>query len=169
MNEQLLEFAAKAKNALKTMDGIKARATMATELSHLLTNKDAIADIFSGDISDRHLLYEDEELGFCILAHRYKGARTAPPHDHADCWAIYGQVSGETHMRDYEILKAPSGDVPGVVRETRTYHLAPGDAHIYEVGDIHSPARHAPTELIRIEERNMAGVPRAKFIEAQDS
>ena len=43
---------------------------------------------------ERKVVYEDPDLGFCILTHVYKGAKTGNPHDHGPSWAIYGQAYG---------------------------------------------------------------------------
>ena len=62
----------------------------------------------------RKLLYEDPELGFCILAHVNLGPKESSPHDHGPAWAIYGQATGETVMTDWRLppialhLVAPS-------------------------------------------------------------
>lgn len=66
-------------------------------------------------------------------------------------------------MTDYELLSPASEDSPGKVRATRSYHLRPGDAHVYEQGDLHSPTRTGPTSLIRLEGMDMSGVKRLRF------
>jgi hypothetical protein len=71
------------------------------------------------------VLYEDPELGFCVLAHSYKGAKDSPPHDHGPSWAIYGQAAGETEMTDYALVAKPADGKPGQARPVRTYKLLP--------------------------------------------
>jgi hypothetical protein len=39
--------------------------------------------------------------------------------------------------------------------------MHPGDAHLYDVGDVHSPRREAPVKLIRIEGQNLDRVMRS--------
>jgi predicted metal-dependent enzyme (double-stranded beta helix superfamily) len=112
---------------------------------------------------ERQVLYEDPELGFCVLAHNYAGAKNSPPHDHGPSWAIYGQAKGETEMTDYELVAAPREGKPGKARALRTYKLTPGTAHLYNEGDLHSPRRTGPTQLIRIEGMNMDRIKRARF------
>ena len=109
---------------------------------------------------ERKIIYEDPDLGFCILAHVYKGPKTGKPHDHGPSWAIYGQAFGETMMTDYDIVQPPKGDEPGKLKPRETYKLTPGDARFYDVGDVHCPARESETRLIRIEGMNMDGVTR---------
>jgi hypothetical protein len=45
----------------------------------------------------------------------------------------------------------------------RTYKLTPGMAYLYNEGDLHSPLRRGPTQLIRIEGMNMDRIKRLKF------
>ena len=66
-------------------------------------------------------------------------------------------------MSDYQLLEPASEDKPGKVKKLRTYKLTPGVAHVYNEGDLHSPARAGPTRLIRIEGVNMEKVKRLKF------
>jgi hypothetical protein len=112
---------------------------------------------------ERKILYEDPELGFCILAHEYRGAKEGGPHDHGPSWAIYGQAEGETMMSDFELLEPASPERPGKVRRTRSYAMRPGDVHVYNEGAVHAPSRSGPTRLIRVEGVNMEKVPRAKY------
>ena len=66
-------------------------------------------------------------------------------------------------MTDWAVVKPANGDAPALVKAERTYVLHPGEAHFYDVGDIHSPKRMAPTRLIRIEGQNLDDVKRGKF------
>ena len=116
----------------------------------------------------RAVLYEDPKLGFCICGHVNAGQSIGPPHDHGSSWAIYGQASGITEMTDWRIVKPADGEAPALVRPTKTYVLQPGDAHFYDVGDVHSPKRTAPTRLIRIEGQNLDRVERSKIAVAEE-
>ena len=51
----------------------------------------------------------------------------------------------------------------GKARAVRTYKLKPGMAYLYNEGDLHSPRRRGPTQLIRIEGMNMDRVKRLRF------
>ena len=115
---------------------------------------------------ERKILYEDPELGFCILAHVHQGAKESQPHDHGPSWAIYGQAQGKTVMSDWAMVEAASEDKPGKVRHVRSYTLEPGMAHVYNEGDLHSPRRDGPTRLIRVEGQNMDHVRRLRYVEA---
>jgi hypothetical protein len=41
--------------------------------------------------------------------------------------------------------------------------MNPGDAHLYDVGVVHSPDRKAPVKLIRIEGKNLDHVKRSNI------
>lgn len=163
MNLDLNSFAAQCHAILKKDGGPNGRIEVAELLRKVLQDAQAVKTYLGPDTPERDILYEDPELGFCILAHRYTGAKSSEPHDHAHSWAIYGQAAGETQMSDYALVEKANGDIPGKVRMTRTYHLTPGVAHVYNEGDIHSPTRVEPTSLIRIEGTNMAKVTRDRF------
>lgn len=163
MPHTIEQFAAQCHEILKAEPGPKGREKVCAALREVLTDQAFITQHLNDATPERKLLYEDPELGFCILAHHYKGAKVSPPHDHGPSWAIYGQAKGETEMSDYQLLEPASEDKPGKVKKTRTYKLTPGVAHVYNEGDLHSPTRTASTHLIRIEGVNMEKVRRLKY------
>ncbi|MBK17734.1 MAG: hypothetical protein CMM52_02705 [Rhodospirillaceae bacterium] len=112
---------------------------------------------------ERHVLYQDPDFDFCILAHSYNGAKGSNPHDHGPSWAIYGQAVGETMMTDWECIEKPADGNPGKVKKVRDYSLKPGDAYVYHEGDLHSPSREDDTRLIRVEGQDLAGVKRDRY------
>ena len=103
------------------------------------------------------------KLGFCILAHVYRGMKNSQPHDHGPSWAVYSQVAGVTEMTDWRLVQKPQNGQPGKVEKVRTYKLTPGVAHVYNEGELHSPRRDGDTKLIRIEGRDLTKVKRDKF------
>jgi len=105
--------------------------------------------------------FEDPELGFCICGHVYADAATSAPHDHGSSWAIYGQAAGTTEMTDWKIVSDGGDGRPKSVETVTTYTLAPGDAHFYGIGAVHSPERVGPTRLLRIEGANLDHVRRS--------
>ncbi len=151
----LEEFAADCREALQSDDGPGGRDKICEHLRRVLRDQAFLDTHLGPDATrERHILYEDPDLGFCICAHVYDRPKEGLPHDHGPTWAIYGQAAGETKMTDWRMLSPPEGGQPGKVEMVRSYRLAPGDAHIYEVGNIHAPRRDAPTKLIRIEGQN---------------
>ena len=156
-------FAAQCRDILKAENNPAGRVKVSAALQKLLKDEQFVATYLTDDTPERKVLYEDPDLGFCILAHNYRGAKDSPPHDHGPSWAIYGQARGETAMSDWELIEPASPDKPGKVKKTRTYKLVPGVAHVYNEGDLHSPSRAGATRLIRIEGTNMDKVKRLKF------
>jgi predicted metal-dependent enzyme (double-stranded beta helix superfamily) len=163
MTHTLEQFAGKCHDLLKTHPGPAGRQKVAELLKDILLDKQFVEKNLGPQVGEREVIYEDPELGFCIVAHNYEGAKSSTPHDHAHSWAIYGQARGETEMRDYALIEPASADKPGKVKQTKTYKLTPGVAHVYNEGDLHAPERMASTSLIRIEGTNMSKVKRASY------
>ena len=163
MTHTVEQLAQSFRSALKATPGPGGRKKVCELLKQALRDPTFIASAFTDSTPERHLLYEDPELGFCILAHNNQGAKHGAPHDHGPSWAIYGQAQGETQMTDWDLVEVPSGDQPGKARRRSTYKLTPGDAHLYNEGDLHSPSRAGPTRLIRIEGTNLEKIKRQKF------
>ena len=162
----LEQLAKEAHDALKAEPGPGGRKKVADLLGKVLTDSAFIAKHVGDDVPERKILYEDAELGFCILAHNYHGAKESNPHDHAHSWAIYGQAVGETEMSDWDKIEQATPDMPGKVKLRRTYKLVPGVAHVYNEGDLHSPRRQGSTKLIRVEGTNMEKVKRLSYEKA---
>lgn len=163
MPHTLQSFAASCHEIIESDDTPAGRNKVAALLAALLKDPDFVDAQFDATSPERKVLYEDAQLGFCILAHDYAAPKDSGPHDHGPSWAIYGQAQGETTMSDYVLVQAPAAGQPGKARKTRTYMLTPGAVHVYNEGDLHSPSRAGPTRLIRIEGINMERVQRAKF------
>ena len=156
-------FAAQCRDILKAENNPAGRQKVSAALQKVLKDEQFVSTYLTDDTPERKILYEDPDLGFCILAHNYRGAKDSPPHDHGPSWAIYGQARGETSMSDWELIEPARPDKPGKVKRTRSYKLVPGVAHVYNEGDLHSPSRAGATRLIRIEGTNMEKVKRLKF------
>jgi predicted metal-dependent enzyme (double-stranded beta helix superfamily) len=163
MAHTLEQFAAACHDILKADPGPTGRQKICALLQELLKDDDFIAAHLGDNVPERKILYEDPELGFCILAHVYQGARETAPHDHGPSWAIYGQAHGETEMTDWALVEPATVDKPGKVRQVKTYTLKPGMAYAYHEGQLHSPRRAGATRLIRIEGLNMDKVRRLAY------
>jgi predicted metal-dependent enzyme (double-stranded beta helix superfamily) len=160
---KIQDFARDCHDILRAEPGPAGREKVRALLEEALRDGEFVEANVTDKTPERQILYEDPELGFCILAHNYATPKDSPPHDHGPSWAIYGQARGETQMTDYERVAEPEDGKPGKARARRTYKLVPGTAHVYNERDLHSPRRDAPTQLIRIEGTNMDRVKRAKF------
>jgi hypothetical protein len=157
----LEQFSADCRAALASDAGPRGHEAVRGHLLRALKDADFVSRYIPPEAdAERRVLYEDPQLGFCICVHAYRGAKRGLPHDHGPTWAIYGQVAGETEMTDWKIVVPPQNGRPGKVRLERSYKLTPGEAHSYEVGDVHAPLRDGPTRLIRIEGRNTEKVKR---------
>ena len=163
MNKVLHDLAKKCQKILSERPGPEGREKIAELLQVLLSDPANVDALVPESTGERDILYEDPELGFCILAHKYEGEKTAPPHDHGPSWAIYAQARGETIMRDYDRIEDASADKPGRVKVSRTYSLTPGIAKVYNEGDLHAPTRVGPTSLVRVEGTNMSRVERLRY------
>jgi hypothetical protein len=163
MTYTLEQFAAACRRILERDPGPGGREQVRALVEDVLKDEAFLATHLGDDVPERKVLYEDPDLGFCILAHAYRGARESQPHDHGPSWAIYGQARGETMMSEWEIVEPATEHRAGVVRLARRYSLKPGMAHLYHEGEVHSPRRDGPTRLIRIEGTNMDRARRLSY------
>jgi predicted metal-dependent enzyme (double-stranded beta helix superfamily) len=163
MGHTLDSFSAACRRLLVENAGPAGRQNVRALVEEVLEDDAFVAAHLGDDVPERKILYEDPELGFCILAHVYKGAKESQPHDHGPSWAIYGQAQGETVMSDWECVEPATEARPGKARRVTSYTLKPGMAHVYNEGDLHSPRRDGPTRLIRIEGTNMDKVRRLSY------
>jgi predicted metal-dependent enzyme (double-stranded beta helix superfamily) len=163
MAHTLQTFASRCGEILKAENNPAGRAKVCALLQDALKDESFVATNLTDQTPERKILYEDPDLGFCILAHNYGGPKESAPHDHGPSWAIYGQARGETAMSDWELVQPATPETPGKVKKTRSYKLTPGVAHLYNEGDLHSPSRAGSTRLIRIEGTNMEKIKRLKF------
>ena len=164
MNPVIEQFAKDCHDILKNAPGPEGREQVRKALEKVLQDDSVIRDYFGPDAdSNRNILYEDPELGFCIIAHVYKDQRISKPHDHANSWAIYGQVDGVTHMTEYRRVEKPADGKPGRAEPEKTYDLEPGMAVASEPGVLHAPVRYKPTKLLRIEGINLQDVKRDSY------
>lgn len=159
----LEKFAADCHAALKSRPGKPGREAVRKLVEQALADPDFVATYIPPGTPERHLLYEDAELGFAILAHGYVGPKGSKPHDHGPSWAIYGQAAGETIMTDWDCAARPTDGAPGKAVANHDYVMKPGDAYLYDVGVLHSPERRGDTRLLRIEGLNMANVKRFPY------
>jgi hypothetical protein len=163
MATSLSQFIAECRTILTSEPGPSGRRKICLRLEEVLRDPAFVALALNDSTPERQVLHEDAQLHFCLLAHSYKTAKDSRPHDHGPSWAIYGQAKGETEMTDYELVAPPADGKPGRARPVRTYKLTPGTAYLYNEGDLHSPLRRGPTQLIRIEGVNMDRIKRERF------
>jgi hypothetical protein len=166
MGYTLEQLAQSCHDILTEDPGPAGRTKVCAVLREVLKDDSFVATHLDDSVPERKILYEDPQLGFCILAHHYQGAKESQPHDHGPTWAIYGQAQGETLMNDWALVEAATEEKPGKVRHVRSYPLKRGMAYLYNEGDLHSPRRDGPTKLIRIEGRNIEKIKRLAYEKA---
>ena len=162
----LMQLAADIRETLKSDNSPAGKERVCGYVSRCLTDQSFVTKHLKDRAPGAHpreVLYEDPELGFCICGHVYSGTANGAPHDHGPSWAIYGQATGVTEMTDWRIVKPAAGDAAALVEPVKTYLMKPGDAHLYDVGDVHSPKRETPVKLIRIEGQNLDNVQRSNI------
>jgi predicted metal-dependent enzyme (double-stranded beta helix superfamily) len=110
-----------------------------------------------------HLLYEDPELKFQVLAHINENPRVSPPHDHGESWAIYGQAIEHTDMTEWARTDDGADPDRAKLEPVRKYRLTPGHAGIYQDGTIHSIDYPANSCFVRVTGTNLDQIPRVMF------
>ena len=163
MGQTLAQYADQMHRILAADPGPEGRKKVCGVVQEMCKDENFVREYLPDNGPERKILYEDPELGFCILGHVNNGARESAPHDHGPTWAIYGQASGETIMTDYECMDRAADGHRGKAKPVRDYKLTPGAAYVYNEGDLHSPRRDAPTRLIRIEGRNVEKLRRFPY------
>ena len=164
MAYDLEQFVADCRATLKRDAGPKGRETVRRGLERLLRDRDFIARHCSdGTPAGLHVLHNDPELGFQILAHINKKARVSPPHDHGRSWAIYGQATGYTDMVEYERLDNGTDPSRAELRIKRRYRLNPGEAGIFQDAAIHSIDYPDNARFVRVTGTDLDKIQRVMF------
>ena len=110
-----------------------------------------------------HVLHDDPELGFQILAHINEKARMSPPHDHGHSWAIYGQASLYTDMTEYERVDGGGSGGKAELKVIKRYRLNPGEAGIYQDGAIHAIDYPDKSRFVRVTGVNLDNINRIRI------
>jgi hypothetical protein len=164
MGYTLEQLAADIRTTLEADPGHAGKEKVCALVSKALLDKELVGKHLTAEqCKPRKVLYEDPKFGFCICGHVYGDKAVGSPHDHGPSWAIYGQAEGETAMTEWKIVTRGDSEKPHLVEAVSTYVMKPGDAHFYDVGDVHSPNRQAPTKLIRIEGKNLDHIKRSNI------
>ena len=167
MGYNLDQLSSEFREILSKDSGTAGREQVRQTLEKALVDEEFVeAHLGPDNHEPRKILYEDPDLGFCIVAHVYDGAKESEPHDHGPSWAIYGQAKGKTTMTEWKITKPAENGEPAAVEAEEVYEMVPGMAKLYDVGDVHSPSRAGPTRLIRIEGSNLDNIKRDRFVRA---
>ncbi len=126
MGITLEEFSTQAHDYLKNQPGPAGREKVRDLLTQVVTDEAFLAKHLPDGTGARQILYQDPDLGFCVLAHAYGDASESSPHDHGPSWAIYAQARGETQMSEWEVIEPASVDKAGKVEESHDLHAEAG-------------------------------------------
>ena len=159
MGYSLVEFCHDVRAILRERDDPDGRERVRQKLEVLLGDRDFCAQyVGPGNDVGMEQIYEDAEVGFCVLAYNMTAPRTSPPHDHGDSWAVYGQAAGHTDMTVW----SASGDA-GRLEPVRTFRLAAGRAGLFDVREIHSIEYTAGARFVRVTGVDMTNEARRVF------
>ena len=138
MSYELESFTADARAILRSEPGPAGREKVRALFEKLLQNPEFVRRHCADASPGLHLLYEDPELEFQVLAHINRNPRVSPPHDHGASWAIYGQATEHTDVTEWKRLDDGSDPATARLEAEKSYRLTPGHAAIYQDGKIHS-------------------------------
>ena len=159
MGYSLVEFCHDVREILRERDDPDRRERVRQQLEVLLGDQEFCAQyVGPGNDAGMEQIYEDPELGFCVLAYNMTEPRTSPPHDHGDSWAVYGQAAGHTDMTVW----SASGDT-GRLEPVRTFRLAAGQAGLFDAREIHSIEYTAGARFVRVTGVDMTNEARRVF------
>jgi predicted metal-dependent enzyme (double-stranded beta helix superfamily) len=164
MAYQLDQFIADCRSILKRDPGPNGREEVRVKLESLLSNPAFISE-HCGEGTPRglHVLHDDPDLGFQILAHINDKARVSPPHDHGASWAIYGQATHYTEMTEWEREDNGADAKHAELKPVKKYRLTPGHAGIYQDGKIHSIDYPDYARFVRVTGTNLDRINRVRF------
>ena len=164
MPYSLDQFIADCRSALKRDPGPAGREQVRVKLEELLRNPEFVERHCGEDVPrGLTVLYEDPELKFQILSHVNDKARTSPPHDHGESWAIYGQAKLWTDMIEWKREDDGSDPKHAKLSAEKKYRLNPGEAGIYQDGKIHSIDYPDKSRFVRVTGTNLDQITRIRI------
>ena len=164
MTYELEEFCRDCHQTLARGAGTEALEAVRQSLARLLANGAFVARTCGpGAEQGLHLLHEDGELGFQVLAHINEKPRVSPPHNHGESWAVYGQATGYTDMTEFKRVDDGSNPDQARLEPTRKYRLNPGQVGVYADGAIHAIDYPAKSRFIRVTGTNLDKIYREAF------
>ena len=162
----LSEFCADCRTALSADAGPAGREEVRAALERLIVDENFLVQQFGDKAADGMVeIFRDPEMGFVVLAYNMDTPRVSPPHDHGRSWAAYGQVAAHTDMTVWQL----GDDSHAKLKVTKQYRLNPGQAGLYQPGDIHSIDYPAGARFVRITGTDMAAETRQIFDPDSDS
>lgn len=141
---------------------------VAQKLGRLLGEADFVASTFNADTPPgRRTLYHDPDLDFHVLAHVQEGGKRGSPHSHGNSWAIYGNASDLTRMREFRRVN-PDGEEAWILEQTAQYDMRSGDTKAYGPNQIHSTEHPQNCWVVRVTGTDLDDIPRYRFRKLRD-
>jgi len=157
MSYSLNHFCSDTRSILREHDDHDGREQIRQKLEQLLLDPDFRAEHLGDDAAPGvQQIHKDPQRHFCVLTYNMTAARTSPPHDHGESWAVYGQAAGHTDMAVWQ------ADV-GKVQPVRTFRLDRGQAGLFDVREIHSIDYAEGAKFVRVTGVDLAKVSRRVF------
>jgi predicted metal-dependent enzyme (double-stranded beta helix superfamily) len=164
MTYELQDFCRDCHQTLARGGGPEALEAVRQSLARLLANAAFVERTCGPEAKPGlHLLHEDAELGFQVLAHINEKPRVSPPHNHGESWAVYGQATGYTDMTEFRRVDDGTDPAHAKLEMTRKYRLNPGEVGIYASTAIHSIDYPEKSRFIRITGTNLDRIYRDAF------
>ncbi|MGE3244795.1 MAG: hypothetical protein AB7F96_02255 [Beijerinckiaceae bacterium] len=140
---------------------------MAAGLGRLAQDVDFVTATFDAQSPDKRVIHMDPDTGIHILAHVFRPGVGGNPHSHAPSWAIYANVRGSTHMREYRKTDMDGGS-GSELKIVKRYTMNPGDSRAYPSSAIHSPHHEETAWVVRITGGDLDGMDRWRFKKGRD-
>ncbi len=163
MTYDLNAFTADCHSIFSKEPGPGGREKVRKLFEQLLNNQDFVRKYCRESKPGLHLLFEDPELKFQVLAHINEKPRVSPPHDHGASWAIYGQATEYTDITEWERVDDGSDPEHAELKPLKTYRLTPGHAGIYQDGMIHSIDYPEKSCFVRVTGTNLDRIARVMY------
>lgn len=161
---KLKKFCEEAHAILAASPGSEGARRVKPLLEALVAAPDFVAEHCGPDAKPGlHLLYEDLDLGFQVLAHVNDKGRVSPPHNHGASWAIYAQAVGYTDMTEWACTPDPANPPRYEVKPATKYRVNPGEAGIYADGAVHSIDYQGGSRFVRVTGTNLDKIERTFF------
>lgn len=158
------DFCADCRKSLTDQPGIDARHAIRGHLERLLENADFVAEHAGpGAEAGIKTIHVDDTTGMNVLVHVYDESKAAPPHDHGDSWAVYGQAAGNTDMVVWDRKDDGSDPEKAELEPAASFTLNPGEAGIFEPGEIHSLSFPAGARFVRVTGTDLKTIATRRF------
>ena len=139
MSYTLQDFCAEIHEILVAENNADGREKVRQKLEQLLGNETFIEQFCGPDKpAGVYKLNEDPNTGAVVLSHVMGEGAMSPPHDHGTSWAIYGQATEHTVMREWYRTDDGSDDEDISLEKNSEYRLDPGQVGLFNPGVIHS-------------------------------